>query len=194
MHLFGTTSTEHKRARSPSETETYLRQIAEGDRAAFAALYEASASAVYGFALSIVRDAGDAEDVLQDTFVKVWSAADDYEPQGKPMAWIFTITRNLSTSRLRERGKTAEMPEYEQAFEGVCEPGLGVEQRMVLEAALNRLGDDERQIVMLHAVSGLKHAETAKLLSMPLATVLSKYSRARRKLQIVLEEGNYEKE
>lgn len=195
MHLFGMTSTEHTRAHTPSDTETYIRQIASGDRSALAALYEESASAVFGFALSIVKNASDAEDVLQETFVRVWNSANSYEPMGKPMAWIFTISRNLSMSKLRERMKIAEMPEDEQMYDAMYEPRLGIEQKVVLEAAMQKLCDDERQIVMLHAVSGLKHREIAKLLSMPLATVLSKYSRARKKLQNALdEEGENEKE
>ena len=195
MHLFGMTSTEHTRAHTPSDTETYIRQIASGDRSALAALYEESASAVFGFALSIVKNASDAEDVLQETFVRVWNSANSYEPMGKPMAWIFTISRNLSMSKLRERMRIAEMPEDEQMYDAMYEPRLGIEQKVVLEAAMQKLCDDERQIVMLHAVSGLKHREIAKLLSMPLATVLSKYSRARKKLQNALdEEGENEKE
>jgi RNA polymerase sigma-70 factor (ECF subfamily) len=60
----------------------------------------------------------------------------------------------------------------------------------VLNAAMRELSDEERQIVMLHAVSGLKHIEIAKLLTLPLPTVLSKYSRAKKKLQNLLKEEN----
>ena len=194
MHLFGTTSTEQERAQTPSGTEDRIKLIASGDKAAFAALYEETKSAVYGFALSILRDATDAEDVLQDTFVKVWTAADSYEDMGKPLAWILTIARNFATSKLRERSRTAEMPEDEQLYDGSEDPNLSVEQRLVLRSAMQVLSDDERQIVMLHAVTGLRHTEIAGMLSLPLSTVLSKYSRARKKLQKVLEEGNHEKE
>jgi len=60
---------------------------------------------------------------------------------------------------------------------------------LVLNAAMQTLSSEERQIIILHAVSGLKHIEIAELLSMPLSTVLSKYSRARKKLQNTLKEG-----
>lgn len=194
MHLFGTTSAEQEREQTPAHIEACIKQIASGDRAALAELYSGSKSAVYGFALSIVKNSKDAEDVLQDTFLKIWSAAEGYRSMGKPMAWILTITRNLATSKLRERGKTTEMPEDEQLYDMTHDPSFGIEQKVVLEAAMRKLGDDERQIVMLHAVSGLKHTEIAGILSLPLSTVLSKYSRARKKLQIYLEEGKHEKE
>lgn len=61
------------------------------------------------------------------------------------------------------------------------------EDRAVLEAALNILSDQERQIVVLHAAAGLKHREIAKLLELPLPTVLSKYRRALSKLKTKLE-------
>ncbi|NLW65686.1 MAG: RNA polymerase sigma factor [Clostridiales bacterium] len=193
MHLFGTTSTEQDFAQTPIQIEACIKQIASGDRAALAELYAGSRSAVYGFALSIVKNSKDAEDVLQDTFLKIWSAAEGYQSMGKPMAWILTIVRNLATSKLRERGKTVEMPEDEQLYDATHDPSFGIEQRVVLEAAMRELGNDERQIVMLHAISGLKHIEIARMLSMPLSTVLSKYSRALRKLQRALEEGKHEK-
>lgn len=193
MHLFGTTSTEQEQAQTPTQIEACIKQIASGDKAALAELYVGSSSAVYGFALSIVKNSKDAEDVLQDTFLKIWSAAEGYRCMGKPLAWILTIARNLSTSKLRERSKTTEMPEDEQLYDATSDPSFGIEQKIVLEAAMRKLSDDERQVVMLHAVSGLKHSEIAAILSMPLSTILSKYSRARKKLQKALEEGKHEK-
>jgi RNA polymerase sigma-70 factor (ECF subfamily) len=194
MHLFGTTSTEQERASAPSSHEEYIKKIAQGDKAALAALYEETKAAVFGFALSIVKNNSDAEDILQDTFVRVWSASESYQPMGKPMAWVLTIAKNLAMSKLRDCCRTVEMPEDEELFDATDDISFGIEQKIVLQAAMCRLGDDERQIVMLHAISGLKHTEIAKMLGLPLSTVLSKYSRARKKLQKALEEGNYEKE
>lgn len=63
---------------------------------------------------------------------------------------------------------------------------VGPEDRALLQTALAGLGGDERQIVLLHAVSGLKHRQIAELTHMPLATVLSKYHRALKKLRVLL--------
>ena len=76
--------------------DNYILGIAKGDKEALAGLYESTHTAVYGFALSLCKNVPDAEDVLQDVFVQIWNAAEQYTPAGKPMAWIFTITRNLA--------------------------------------------------------------------------------------------------
>ncbi len=190
MQLFGTTSAEQNITLNQSTLDKYLSQIALGEKSALAELFEGTKASVYGFALSIVRNAYDAEDVLQETYVKIWSAAEGYRSQGKPMAWILTIAKNLATSVLRERSKTADVPEEDWQTYYADSPAVSSEDRLVLAAAMEQLSDDERQIVMLHAVSGLKHIEISKLMSLPLSTVLSKYNRAKKKLQTNLKEGN----
>ena len=109
---------------------------------------------------------------------------------GKPMAWILTITKNLAMTVLRDRGRTTDLPEENWLQMPGESPFEDTEKRMVLNAAMRMLSAEERQIVMLHAVSGLKHIEIAKLLGLPLPTVLSKYSRAKKKLQNTLKEEN----
>ena len=90
-----------------------IAKIANGDMDAFHTLYESASKSVYGFALSITKNSHDADDVLQETFLKVYENADRYTDIGKPMAWIFTIARNLSLSKIRQGGKSAEFTEQE---------------------------------------------------------------------------------
>lgn len=182
-------TTEHNVALTKTALEAYIADIAIGDKAAVGELYEETKTAVYGFALSILKNTSDAEDVLQDTFVKIWSSAKGYSPLGKPMAWVLTITKHLAISRLRERNKTADISEESWLVFQTQPNAVSTEDRLVLTAAMQTLSSEERQIIILHAVSGLKHVEIAQLLSMPLSTVLSKYSRARKKLQNTLKEG-----
>lgn len=160
-----------------------LEQIARGDRQALAALYRETNPAVYGFAFSVVKNAHDAEDVLQDTYLRIYAAAPGYVSVGKPMAWILTICRNLCLQRLRERTRQAEIPQedWERYLEG-C-PGVTTEDRMVIAECMNKLSDEERQIVVLHAVAGFKHREIGELLELGVSTVLSKYHRAIKKLK-----------
>ncbi|MEG0778511.1 MAG: RNA polymerase sigma factor [Oscillospiraceae bacterium] len=190
MKLFGETSTEQNTTLAQTTIETYIAKIALGDKPALAALYEATRAAVYGFALSIVKNECDAEDVLQEAYVKIWSSSGSYNAQGKPMAWILTITKNLARSTLRERAKTADIPEEDWQMFYAPTTGTSSEDRIVLQAAMSVLKDEERQIITLHAISGLKHMEIARLLNLPLSTVLSKYSRARKKLETALKEGD----
>ena len=161
-----------------------ITRIAQGDRDALAALYERTRPAVYGFALSILKNVHDAEDVLQDTYLQVWLAAGSYRSRGKAMAWLMTIVRNLSLDRIRQRQRTEPLDwdGWQERFAGF--PAVTAEDRMALTALLTALGDQEREIVTLHALTGLKHREIAALLDLPLATVLSKYSRAMKKLRL----------
>ena len=137
-------------------------------------------------ALRILGSQQDAEDAVQETFVKAYQSAAQYRSQGKPMAWLITITRNLCMEKLRERGKRSDIPE-EDWDKYLEQTPASPEDRLVLEQCLKALDDSERQIVILHAVGGMKHRETAELLGLPLATVLSKYSRAIKKLKSKLE-------
>ena len=169
--------------------ERLLPLVGQGDPEAFEVLYRSTEKAVYALALSILRNPHDAEDIVQETYLKVRAAAHLYVPQGKPLAWLFTITKNLCRDLLRGQSRTEAAPdgaEDDLRFSYVSDPT----DRLVLEAALKALGDEERQVVLLHAVSGLKHREIAQDLGLPLSTVLSRYNRALKKLKRHLtEEG-----
>ena len=169
--------------------ESLLPRVGQGDSSALEALYIQTERAVYALALSILRDPEEAQDVTQEVYLKVRAAAHLYMPQGKPWAWLFTITKNLCRDIQRGRGRVEQEPEgmeQDARFSYVSDPT----DRLVLEAALKTLGTEERQVVLLHAVSGLKHREIAQDLGLPLSTVLSRYNRALKKLKrYLIEEG-----
>lgn len=171
-----------------AKLEKLLRQVARGNRDAMGGIYDMTYTAIYGFVFSMLKNAEDAEDVLQDTYIKICLNADNYSSQGKPMAWIFTIARNLSLMKLRGRKRMEDIPEYEWEQIAAKNTAFGTEDQMVLKAALSRLSEEENQIILMHAVSGMKHREIAELMQMPLATVLSKYNRGIKKLKVILEE------
>ncbi len=169
--------------------EEYMAQIAKGDHDALAALYQHTNASIYGFALSILKNASDAEDALHDCFLDIYQAAGSYRPQGKPMAWIFTIVRNRCLQKLRERGRTADIPPEDwEPYLKSCD-SVTPEDRLLIGACMERLTQEERQIVVLHAVSGFRHREIAQILQLPLPTVLSKYHRALKKLKKYVTEG-----
>ena len=162
-----------------------------GDADAFRQLYHNTDRTVYSFILSIIKNPQDAEEVMQETYLKIWTSAASYQSQGKPLAWIFTIARNLCYMRFRDQKRQADMGlddlNGEETGE-LCLPLENLADAMVLRSALEILKEDERQIVLLHASAGLKHREIASNLQMPLATVLSKYNRAIKKLKQYLRE------
>lgn len=163
--------------------ESLFERIAEDDMAAFEQLYRTTEKCVYAFVLSILQNHDDALDVVQDTYLKIRGAAHLYKPMGKPMAWIFTIARNLSISRLRliKRSDNVNMGDMENniSFSYMT----NYDDKLVMQATFNILNDQERQIIMLHAVSGLAHHEIADSLGIPLSTELSKYHRGLKKLK-----------
>lgn len=163
-----------------------ILSIADGDMDALHKLYEQTSSGVYGFALSITKNIHDAEDVLQETFLSVYNKAPDYKPQGKPMAWILTIAKNAALTKLRNANRTDELDDTHTLIESQLSVTLNTEHRLIIERIFGVLDDREKQIVMLHAVSGLKHREIASLLDLPTGTVLSKYNRAIKKLKLML--------
>lgn len=165
--------------------EDLLRKIGRDDNDAFADLYQKTEHVVYAYVLSILRHPSDSQDVVQDTYLKIKAAAHLYEPRGKPMAWIFTIARNLCYEKFRrDRFQSDFNPDFENttAYAEVTDET----DRLVLQAAMRILNEEERTIVLLHAVSGYRHREIAGLLNKPLSTVLSKYRRALAKLHIDL--------
>ena len=172
----------------PHDLEELLRQIALGSQQAFEELYRATDSAIYGYALSLMRNHHEAQDVMMDTYLKIRCAAHLYMPMGKPMAWILTITKNIARTKLRSAGRQIPLDDL-----GETTPSFDrdSEEAVALEQAMKVLGDQERQILILHAVTGLKHREIAEMLGMPLATVLSKYARSLKKLKKALEEDNF---
>ena len=164
------------------DLDTALIGTLAGDTDAMAELYRLTRVAVFSFALSIVKNHHDAEDIAHDTYLSLFDSRKHYKSHGKAMAYILTVTKNHALMKQRHRKRFTDFPEdYDRTpDEG---DGIDAEERLLLRECLDRLSDSEREIVVLHAVSGLKHKEIASILSLPLSTVLSKYSRAIKKLQ-----------
>lgn len=164
-----------------AQLEHWIRALSQRDRDALAELYRATSSAVYAYALSILQNPIDAEDALHDTYVSLWDCAADYRPQGKPMAWIMTVTRNLCLKQLRQQKRYIAL-----ADSVPIPPGADPADALMLRSCMQILTDEERQIVVLHAIAEMKHRQIAQLLGLKLSTVLSKYHRAIQKLKEAL--------
>ena len=164
-----------------------LTAVGAGDREALDELYGHTRGAVYAAALGVLGNHHEAQDVTQEAFVRIWENAPGYRSQGSPMAWMLTITRNLALMALRREGRKEELSPEEWEAIPAGEERETAEDRMALRAALASLDSEERQVILLHAVSGLKHREIAALLGRPLSTVLSKYQRGLKKLKKQLE-------
>lgn len=172
----------NNRRLNSAQLDAQLRLIAQGEKKAFEQLYGDTRAAVYSLCLSILKNRQDAEDAMHDCYLNLFTSAGEYRTMGNPMAWVLTVARNCSLQILRQHRRevpTEDLPVFEQAE-------CSVVDRLALTECLRALDDDERQIVVLHAVAGYKHRESAQLLGIPLGTVLSKYRRAMAKLRRLL--------
>ena len=171
--------------------EALLKKVAEGDQEAFQRLYQNTDRTMYSFILSIIKHPQDAEEILQDVYLKIWTSAKSYKSQGKPLAWMFTIARNLCYMKFREQKHDSDitLEDLSGTETGeVCSEIEMAADKMVLLAALSILKEEEREIVLLHTSAGMKHREIAASLKIPLATALSRYNRAMKKLENYLRE------
>ena len=176
--------------------DRFILDLADGNKDSLGVIYEKTKTSVYAYALSILKNRDDAEDVMHDTYLCVYSSAAAYSSSGKPMAWILTIVKNLCLSKLRANSIRShdQIDDYSEFISS--NDSLTADEKLILAEALGKLADDEREIVLLHVLSGFKHREISDYMNLPLATVLSKYSRAVKKLKKALCEGgkNYEKQ
>ena len=169
-------------AASNRELDRWIHRIAQGDRDALEKLYRATRSAVYAYALSITKNRFDAEDVLHDCYITIWNSAGTYRSQEKCMAWIMTVTRNLCFKLSNSQQRYLSLDNADL----FSRPDADPDHRLLVRQCMERLTEEERQIVILHAVAGCRHREIGEMLKLKTGTVLSKYHRAIQKLRTAL--------
>lgn len=169
------------------EIDIAIDEMSKGDVNALAKIYPHISKPVYSYALSVLKNRHDAEDILQDTLLNIYKSASKYKPSGRPLSWIMGITSNLCLNRLRKQKRLSPDSVEDVIPDAIDYSAVNPDDSAVIKICMEQLADSERQIVMLHALVGLKHRETAKILGLPVSTVLSKYSRAIKKLRAALE-------
>jgi RNA polymerase sigma-70 factor, ECF subfamily len=175
---------------APDTTDEFLLySIAAADEAALLELYRRFSAAVNSLARRILRSESDAEEVVQDVFVKVWQKALEYAPhKGKVSTWILTIAHHSAIDALRRRTSREALPLLDEDFERT--PDLRdhrdpLEQQM-LETALAKLDPQEKRCIELAYFEGLSHAQLATRLEMPLGTVKTRIRTGLEKLRDTL--------
>ncbi|HEU4364830.1 MAG TPA: sigma-70 family RNA polymerase sigma factor [Candidatus Krumholzibacteria bacterium] len=157
-----------------------IHRMRDRDETALSELYDAYAGFVYSLARGIVRNDGDAEDITQELFFRVWERAGTFDPsRGSPAAWITTMTRRLAIDKTRSRSYQARAREASidvvpatAAVDGTAAV-LSAEANQVLDA-LNRLDEPYREVIRLSYYEGLSHSGIASRLGTPLGTVKSR--------------------
>lgn len=179
------------RVPAPNDDLDLIRRAARGDGAAVLALYDRHAPAVLALAQRILGSRDEAEEVLQDAFVRVWQDAASYDPgRAGFRAWIFTIARNRALDVLRRRAtarKTAASLEPPSAPERP-DASIAADAERV-KRAIEGLPDAQRQALELAYYEGLTHVQIAERTGAPLGTVKTRILDGMRKLREIIEGG-----
>jgi RNA polymerase sigma-70 factor (ECF subfamily) len=177
------------RVGNDSDVEHRLRR---GDPRAFEELVIAYQHRIFGVALRMLRNRGEAEEIAQEVFLRVHRAVEDFRGEAKLSTWLYAITSRLCLNRLAsgERRASREGEESLERLRADADPAAHVE-RVELEAALQRaiteLPEERRIMVVLRDFEGLSYEEIATALDLPLGTVRSRLHRARTDLKEKLE-------
>ncbi len=174
---------------------TLVERCLKGDSRAQYELYEKYAKAMYNTCLRIVGQADEAEDVLQDTFVKAFNSLHTYNASATFGAWLKRIAINTALNHIkRQRISLLPIEEYvlgdvmmDEFVEDEVEIDLKIEQ---VKQALQQLPDGYRTVFSLYLLEGYDHHEIAEILEISPSTSKSQYARAKRKLLELLE-GSY---
>jgi RNA polymerase sigma-70 factor, ECF subfamily len=165
-------------APAPSSLEELLPRVAQGDRAAFAELYDRTAPRVFGLVKRLLRDHAQSEEVTQEIYLEIWQTASRYEPaKGGGMSWMLTMAHRRAVDRVRasqasrDRDARVGIRDYAREFDSVAERAEVVLESERVKDALGRLTELQREAVTLAYFGGYSHSEVAALLRIPIGTV-----------------------
>lgn len=180
----------------PGDEAALVTAAQGGDEAAFAEIVKRHQRAVYRVAYGLTRNASDADDLAQETFVRAWQALGRFRV-GEPLfPWLSRIAINLAYSLFRRRKRRPESAlepmlesghQWEAEGEDPVEATAAREHREMLESAFGELTPEHQAILTLRVMQDQSYEEIAKTLEIPIGTVMSRLSRARAELKRRLE-------
>lgn len=171
-----------------AQLQDLLARISLGDRDAFQQLYRQASPKLFGICLRILKDQQEAEDALQEVFVKIWHNADRYAPRaGSAQAWLNAVTRNLAIDKLRRRkpggGDLDAAERIADDRPGPEDVVMRLSEGSRIEACLAELDGDRAMAVRLAYVEGESYVELADRFDVPLNTMRSWLRRSLIKLR-----------
>lgn len=154
-----------------------LRDVAKGDDAAFARVYDATSARVHGLVLRVLRNPAQAEEVTQEVYLEVWRRASSFDAaKGSPYAWLMTLAHRRAVDRVRSsqsataRDETWEARTRDIHYDTTAERATERMEAHRVRTALHGLTDAQREAVSLAYLGGYTHREVAGLLDLPLGT------------------------
>ena len=166
-----------------------IRRSREGDVTAFEGLYRRFSPRVFGLCLRMAGDAGRAEELTQDVFVRVWEKLHLFRGNRPFAPWLLTVANNVVISALRSRKRKESRESLADQLDHRADPAprRDSDTGMDLEQAVRSLPEGARAVFVLHEIEGYRHDEIADLLGMAVGTSKAQLHRARRMLRERLE-------
>ena len=171
--------------------EVLVAAARDGQAAALETLLVRHQARIYRFGMQLCRDPDDAQDVLQDTLLTMARSVRDFEGRSSLSTWLYTVVRRICIKK-RRRSKYAEMPDASLDTEAAAQVAAMVDQRpqpdevaasrevaVALERAIRSLAPDQREVLVLRDIEGLKAAQVGEILELSVAAVKSRLHRAR---------------
>ena len=168
-----------------------LERMARGDHEALAELYDRHGRLVFSLALRVLRDQGDAEDVVQEVFSQAWRQASRYEStRGQVVAWLMNLARSRAIDRLRSRRARPETGANDVEADWILDHAPPIDEQLALSDQAERIRAAVEQLSLLQRVAielafyeGLTHVEIAERLELPLGTVKTRIRQGLSKLK-----------
>lgn len=167
---------------SISELKALVKKLQNGDITVFDTIYYETKSVVYYTILSIVKDKSLAQDIMQDTYLKMLDKIHSFKPRYGFKSWLVTIARNAAINAYNRRKRELSFdPSVDEYIFGVVESSS--EKELIVKEMLETLDEIEREVIILHVIGDLKHREIAVILKKPLGTITWIYNKAINKIK-----------
>lgn len=178
------------------EENQWIQEVLAGNKQAYARIINKYKNQLYATVLRMTKNPQDAQDLVQEAFIKVYHQLDKYKGKGSFSSWIYRVTINHCMDEFRKKGHKIMKVKVDE--DRVVNPNhpevifLKNEKSRQLERLIATLPEDERLILLLRYVNELSYSEISELMETPISNVRNKIHRAKKKMRdTVKREGGY---
>jgi len=170
-----------------------IKKCRNGDKSAFGSLINIYRKPLFGYLIRLSNNRNVAEDLFQETLIKIWKGINNYNEQKKFSSWVFAIAHNTAIDSIRKNKIMTSLSDTDARIAMLEDPQHKFEiseNKKMIDAALTQLTDKQKNVFLLRMHSNMTFKEIAKLTGEPLNTVLSHINYAVKKIKNILREQN----